>query len=91
MSMDIDVGALVRNYQAQKQSQENLDEQFTDRNGTIKTVLFTFTGPEGLIEGGDNQQYEMPIDFSNIDEVQQVKQMLTSELQMEPGIDLILR
>lgn len=89
--MDIDVGALVRNYQAQKQSQENLDEQFTDRNGTIKTVLFTFTGPEGLIEGGDNQQYEMPIDFSNIDEVQQVKQMLTSELQMEPGIDLILR
>ena len=89
--MDIDVGALVRNYQARKQSQENLDEQFTDRNGTIKTVLFTFTGPEGLIEGGDNQQYEMPIDFSNIDEVQQVKQMLTSELQMEPGIDLILR
>ena len=54
-------------------------------------MLFTFTGPEGLIEGGDNQQYEMPIDFSNINEVQQVKEMLTSELQMEPGIDLILR
>ena len=33
----------------------------------------------------------MPIDFSNISMVQQVKEMLTSELQMEPGIDLVLR
>ena len=90
--MGIDVRDLIRNSQLQKQSQDQQDEQqFTERNGDVKTVLFTFTGPEGLIEGGDNQQYEMPIDFSNISMVQQVKEMLTSELQMEPGIDLVLR
>jgi len=29
-------------------------------------VVFTFVGPQGLIEGGDNQQFEMPIDFNII-------------------------
>ena len=54
-------------------------------------VVFTFVGPEGLIEGGDNQQFEMPIDFNQVQEVAQIKEILKTELVMDNGIDLILR
>ena len=54
-------------------------------------VVFTFVGPEGLIEGGDNQQFEMPIDFNQVQEVNQIKEILKKELVMDNGIDLILR
>ena len=54
-------------------------------------VVFTFVGPEGLIEGGDNQQFEMPIDFNQVQEVEQIKEILKKELVMDSGIDLILR
>ena len=54
-------------------------------------VVFTFVGPEGLIEGGDNQQFEMPIDFNLVQEVDQIKEILKKELVMDNGIDLILR
>jgi len=86
-SMGIDIRELLRAAQPQRQFQEI----GTDRDGAVKNVLFTFTGPEGLIENGNNQQYEMPIDFNDITEVEQVKYMLTNELQMDQGIDLILR
>ena len=54
-------------------------------------VVFTFVGLEGLIEGGDNQQFEMPIDFNLVQEVDQIKEILKKELVMDNGIDLILR
>ena len=74
--MGIDVGELIRTSQHQRQS----EEEYMDRGEGVKNVLFTFTGPEGLIEGGDDQQYEMPIDFNAVSEVDQVKAMLTNEL-----------
>ena len=57
----------------------------------MRMVIFTFVGPEGLIEGGDNSQFEMPIDFNIIVEVEQIKEVLKKELVMDQGIDLILR
>jgi len=54
-------------------------------------VIFTFIGPQGLIEGGDNQQFEMPLDLRCLQEVDQIKDILRKELVMDAGIDLVLR
>ena len=57
----------------------------------MKSVVFTFMGPEGLIEGGDNQQFEMPLDLSVIKTVSDIQNLLKKELVMDEGIDLILK
>ena len=46
-------------------------------------VIFTFVGPEGLIEGGDNQQFEMPLDFNQVLAVDIIKDILKKELVMD--------
>lgn len=55
--MGVDVRELIRNSQS-------LPEQNEEDVSNVRMVIFTFVGPEGLIEGGDNQQFEMPIDFN---------------------------
>ena len=50
--MGIDVRELIRSSQEHRQSQD--EYEYTDRAEGILNALFTFTGPEGLIEGGDN-------------------------------------
>ena len=57
--MGVDVRELIRSSQSQNPDQINGDDQ-----QNVRMVVFTFVGPEGLIEGGDNQQFEMPIDFN---------------------------
>lgn len=41
-----------------------------------KMVKFTFVGPAGLIEGGSNQSFTLPVDYSALQSVQQMKDML---------------
>lgn len=82
--MGVDVRELIRTSQL-SQDQNGPDTPY------IRTVIFTFIGPEGLIEGGDNQQFEMPIDFNQVVTVEKIKEILKKELVMDVGIDLILR
>ena len=56
--MGIDVRELMRNANEEKQI-ETVDEQ-----PDLRMVLFTFMGREGLIEDGNNQEVEMPIDLN---------------------------
>lgn len=83
--MGVDVRELIRT------SQTTVANGPTQEDVNVKQVIFTFVGPEGLIEGGDNQQFEMPVDFNQIDQVQDIKEILKRELVMDSGIDLILR
>lgn len=84
-SMGVDVRELIRTSQTIPDQQNEGDQQ------NVRMVVFTFVGPEGLIEGGDNQQFEMPIDFNQVQHVDQIKEILKKELVMDNGIDLILR
>ena len=54
--MGVDVRELIRNEQTIVDRDEN-----AEAGGNVRMVLFTFVGPEGLIEGGDNQQFLHPI------------------------------
>ena len=82
--MGVDVRQLIRDSQAAV----NPEEQQLQPD--VRMVIFTFVGPEGLIEGGDNQQFEMPIDFSQVTQVEEIKEILKRELVMDMGIDLVL-
>lgn len=83
--MGVDVRELIRS-QSQVAPAGGSDDQ-----QNVRMVIFTFVGPEGLIEGGDNQQFEMPVDFNQVVQVDQIKDILKKELVMDAGIDLILR
>ena len=84
--MGVDVRELIRNEQTIVDRDEN-----AEAGGNVRMVLFTFVGPEGLIEGGDNQQFLHPIDFDEVQEVEQIKDTLRRELVLDNGIDLVLR
>ena len=90
-SMGVDVRELIRNSQAVSPEQQAAqDQQQQQQEQDIRMVIFTFVGPEGLIEGGDNQQFEMPIDFNQVSQVDEIKEILKRELVMDMGIDLVL-
>ena len=54
-------------------------------------VTFTFVGPAGLIEGGSNQSFALPIDVQALVSVQQMKGMLTNEIEIDSGIEIQLK
>jgi hypothetical protein len=60
--MGVDVHELIRSSTNISPPENNQNND----NENVRMVVFTFVGPQGLIEGGDNQQFEMPIDFNII-------------------------
>lgn len=77
--MGVDVAALLATHDKQNQGK------------TGRSVVFTFCGPKGLIEGGSNQKISLVVDTDNIQKVSDLKNLLQRELDIEEGIDIILR
>ena len=56
-----------------------------------RSVVFTFIGPAGLIEGGSNQKITLIVDIDSIVKVSDLKSLLQRELDIDSGIDIILK
>jgi hypothetical protein len=56
-----------------------------------RSVVFTFCGPAGLIEGGSNQKIALIVDTDSLAKVQDLRTLLQNELDIDNGIDIIFR
>lgn len=69
----------------------DVEQLFTQHTKKGLVVTFTFVGPVGLIEGGSNQSFALQIDTEGLQSVDQIKDMLMQELEMDKGIELVLK
>lgn len=60
-------------------------------NSIGRSVVFTFCGPAGLIEGGSNQKISLVVDIDGITKVADLKTLLQRELDIDDGIDIVLK
>lgn len=52
----------------------------------MRSVIFTFCGPQGLIEGGSNQKVTLLVDTESVQKVSDLIGLLQRELEMDEGI-----
>lgn len=62
-----------------------------DKVANGKSVVFTFCGPQGLIEGGSNQKINLIVDVESLSKVSDLRNLLQRELDIDNGIDIILK
>jgi hypothetical protein len=61
------------------------------QNSIGRSVVFTFCGPAGLIEGGSNQKITLIVDIDSLSKVQDLRQLLQKELDIDYGIEIVFR
>lgn len=56
------------------------------QKNNMRSVIFTFCGPQGLIEGGSNQKVTLLVDTESVQKVSDLIGLLQRELEMDEGI-----